>query len=126
MDSTVFRVPASHSLRRGQRSARELRFQDRPGAPAERYVLDGLIAERDRLREHLENVRELANRMIARSDAKEDRISALEAALRQKDALIRDLEQENLSLIAHVSSRESRIAALESFLEMIAEADKRL
>jgi peptidoglycan hydrolase CwlO-like protein len=122
--STLFRLPANHQLRRSARLAREARPEP-VQSPAERYVLDQLISERNQLREHLENVRDLANRVIAKSEAKDEKIHQLEAAIRQKDALIAALETENDDLIRQVSSRESRISALESFLSMIAEADKR-
>jgi chromosome segregation ATPase len=122
--SNLFRLPVTHKQRRGARIAREARPEP-VKSPAERYVLDQLIAERNQLREHLDNVRDLANRVIARADEKDERIQKLELAIRQKDVQIAALEEENDQLIRQLSSRETRISALESFLEMIAEADKR-
>ncbi len=122
--SSLFRVPLNHQQRRSARHTREVRPEP-VKSPAEKYVLEQLISERNQLREHLDNVRELANRVIAKSDAKDERILQLEGQLRQKDALIAALESENDDLIRQVSARESRISALESFLQMMAQAEPR-
>ncbi|MGQ0508245.1 MAG: hypothetical protein ACT4TC_23345 [Myxococcaceae bacterium] len=116
--TALFRTPGSHQPRRKDR-----RGQER--SPAERYVLDQLITERNQLRETLDNVRDLADRVMARSEEKDERIIKLEAQIRAKDEMIAALEAENDQLIRQLSARETRISTLESFLEMISEAEKR-
>jgi chromosome segregation ATPase len=108
---------------------RDLRWptkqEDSVWSPADRTALAEVTAERDQLREQLGHVRDLSSRLIDASEAQQDRICALESQIQAKDALIAALESENEVLITRLSSRETRISALESFLEMIAEADKR-
>jgi phage shock protein A len=113
--------------------------------------MKALVVERDHLREQLTHVKDLSSRLIDRVDEQTKRIEELEADLHAKEALIRDYEAEAAELIAHASNREDhvnalktelqelasandeittqvakraeRIAQLESFLKMIAEAD---
>ncbi len=115
--------------------------------------LEALIDEREQLREQLTHVKDLSTRLIDRVEAQDQRISELQADLKRKEALIRDLEAEAAQLIAHASNREEhvkalksqvdelssatddlvaqaakreeRIAQLEGFLKLIAEADDR-
>jgi chromosome segregation ATPase len=115
--------------------------------------LEALVDEREQLREQLNHVKDLSSRLIDRVDFQEKRIEALEAELRSKETLIRDLETEAAELIAHASNREEhvkalkselkelestndemvmaatrreeRISQLESFLKMIAETDRK-
>jgi chromosome segregation ATPase len=119
----------------------------------ESQELEALVDEREDLREQLKNVKDLSSRLIDKVDEQEQRIAALQAELKKKETLIRDLEQEAAELIAHASNREEhvkvlkselkelaattddlvavaakredRISQLEKFLEMIAETDKR-
>ncbi len=133
MDVTnnVFRISALHQPRGVARPAsREQMVVERLHERREKLtrrldVLQEVIAERDQLREHLENIRDLANRVITQADARHDRVRELERAVRAKDALIADLELENEGLIRQLSAREDRISMLEKFLRMIAEADER-
>jgi chromosome segregation ATPase len=115
--------------------------------------LEALIDEREQLREQLTHVKDLSSRLIDRVDAQDQRIEALASELKRKETLIHDLEAEAAQLIAHASNREEhvkalqsqleelvstndelvtqatrredRIAQLETFLKMIAEADRR-
>jgi hypothetical protein len=115
----------SRTQGRSKREARRQRQEESLWSPAERFVLREVLEERDRLREQLDSVRELSDRLIDTIDRKDTRIAELEAAIQVKDRLIADLETENDLLIHGISSREDRISSLEKFLEMIAEADKR-
>lgn len=113
--------------------------------------LQSLVQERQHLQEQLRHVKDLSSRLIDKVDEQSQRIEALEAELKGKETLIHDLEAESASLIAHASNREEavkalngeltelssandelvlkaaereeRIAQLESFLKMIAEAE---
>jgi chromosome segregation ATPase len=131
MNANVFRIPASHQSRRSARSVAQeqsfvQRLQDRREKLTNRIdVLHELIEDRDNLREQLQHVRDLADRVISRAEAQQDRIISLEGQLKAKDALIADLEDENTALLKHVSAREDRINALEHFLAMISEAEER-
>lgn len=119
---------------------------------AESPELEALVDEREQLREQLQHVKDLSSRLIDRAEAQDQRIAALEADLKTKETLIRDLEAETAQLIAHASNREEhvkalkgelkelessndelvmaanrredRISQLESFLKMIADADR--
>lgn len=115
--------------------------------------LEALVDEREDLREQLRNVKDLSSRLIDRVDAQDQRIAVLEAELKSKESLIHDLEAEAAQMIAaasnredhinvlkaeitaltdstddlvqHAAKREERISQLESFLELIADSDKR-
>jgi hypothetical protein len=95
-------------------------------------VLAEVIAERDELKQQLDHVRDLSDRVIDIADAQQARIVVLENELKAKeemlqakDEMIQALESENAELIKHVSTRENRISELERFMAMIEEADSR-
>lgn len=108
---------------------RELRMprveEESSWSPSDRLALKEVTADRDRLREQLDHVRDLSDRLIDTCEAKQAQIFALEVELAEKNELIRDLEEENHHLISHVSNRETRIGELERFLTLIDEAHKR-
>jgi len=99
---------------------RELRMprggEESVWSPSDRLSLKEVTADRDRLREQLGHVRDLSDRLIDTCEAKDAQIFALEAEIAVKNVLLQDLEEENAHLIAHVSTRESRILALERML----------
>jgi chromosome segregation ATPase len=120
---------------------------------AESPELQALVQERDQLREQLRHVKDLSSRLIDKVDEQAHQIELLEATVKGKEALIRGLEAEAAQLIANASTREQhvnvlkgefkelesandelvskavqreeRMAQLESFLEMIAQAESR-
>ena len=106
-------APSEEALPRARPSRSDL-------APPKAESLRSLLEERLILREQVENLRGLVERLIARNDEKHDQVLRLEAAIRDRNALVADLESENLDLIRQLSAREDRIAALKSFLERIA------
>jgi DNA repair exonuclease SbcCD ATPase subunit len=121
MNNLALRMDRDDALFNGPSNDLRLpRIDDSSWSP----VLAQVIAERDELKVQLENVRDLSDRLIDVGEAQQQRIEALETELRAKDSMIQALESENAELIKHVSSRENRISALESFLSMIAEADR--
>lgn len=118
----LFRIPDIHRARRGT-GPRHMRSEELARRLDE---LKDLVEERDQLREQLDHVRDFADRMMVRADEQAEQIRSLQAQIQAKDALIADLEAENHALIGQVSAREDRIALLESFLKMIAEAEDRM
>jgi hypothetical protein len=129
MKSNPARSTAREQSRKVRQPPRDLRWprdEESLWSPGDRFVLQEVMAERDRLKEQLDNVRELSSRLIDTCDAKDEQIRSLEAQICAKDAMIADLEQENEQLIGVVSERETRISTLQRFLQMMAEADERL
>lgn len=92
----------------------------------ESVELEALVDEREQLREQLTHVKELSSRLIDRVDAQDQRIEALEAELKGKETLIRDLESEAAQMIAHASNREDHVKALESELKELFSATDEL
>lgn len=85
--------------------------------------LEALIDEREQLREQLTHVKDLSSRLIDRVDAQEQRIEALQAELKSKETLIRDLEAEAAQLVAHASNREDHVKALKSQVDELASSN---
>ena len=93
---------------------------------AESPELEQLVDERENLREQLQHVKDLSSRLIDRAEAQDQRIAALEADLKSKETLIRDLEAETADLIAAASNREDHVKALKGELKELTSSNDEL
>lgn len=81
--------------------------------------------ERDFAREQRGHIRDLAERLMTTLDLRDARVETLQSELRSAQAMVTDLEEENVTLIRQVSLREDRIGLLEEFLKMVHETQDR-